>query len=106
MLRMVPVSAGGAGEAAAAVLLGPVDDRTLLRETNDTGQAERATEDILGQSLQTEPVARCQADAVVDAEARVGPGAHCIGGVLVDLPGRPQQVEYFGLPGGEQAVAA
>jgi hypothetical protein len=73
------------GEAAAVVLCGAIQHRSVVGQADHARQTERTTQDVLGQSLQTGGVARGQIDAVVDAEAGVGPAAHLVHGLLVDL---------------------
>lgn len=102
MLRTVPVATGGTGEASAIVFLGTIDDRAFGGETDHAGQTERATRHGLSQPLQAPLVVVRQEDAVIDAEARVGPGPHLVDCSLVDLAGGEKQVEDFVLPGGEE----
>jgi len=98
------VGTGRSREAAAVVLFGPIQHRPVVRQADHASQAEGTTQDVLGQALQTGGVARGQIDAVVDAEAGVGPAAHLVHGRLVDFLGRQEQVEDLGLPCREQAA--
>ena len=63
------VGAGRAGKTAAVVFLGVVDHRTVVRQADDAGQAERTTQDVFSQSFQPRRIPRRQVNAVVHAEA-------------------------------------
>jgi hypothetical protein len=90
------IAAGRTGEAAAASLLGAIDYRAVIGQANHTGQTEGASQDVLGQPLQSRRVARRQVDAVVDAEAGVPPRSHQIDRFLIDFILSQKQREDIG----------
>jgi hypothetical protein len=92
------VGAGGAGEPAAGPLLGQVENLAPGGHLDQTLEAERAAEQVLAEALEAGGVASVEAHAVVNAEARVAPGAHLRDDRLVDLVVCEQQVEDERLP--------
>ncbi len=81
-----------------AVLLGAVDYRAVVSQANHTGQAEGATEDILGQPLQSRRIAGRQVYAVVDTEAGMWPRSHQIDRFLIHLVCGQKQCKDIVLP--------
>ena len=99
------IATGWVGKAAV-VFFGPIDHRSVVGQPDHARQAERATQNILGQTLQTERVARCEVHTVIDAETTMGPRAHLVLRRLVDLVGGYQRFENSGLPRLEQQLGA
>jgi hypothetical protein len=63
--------AGRLGETSAATLLSEVEDLAVVGDPDHAGEAERAAQHVLGQTLEPGGVAGSEGDAVVDTEAAV-----------------------------------
>jgi len=88
------------GESAYRVVLGLVDHLPGLRDLDHPRLAEGTSEEVLDEALHAFLIARLQPHALVDAEARVLPGAHIGHHVLGDLALGQKQGEdlLFPLP--------
>jgi len=98
--------ASGVRESLGAVLLGAIDDLPVGPDADEAGEAEGAAGHVLGEAFDAVAVARGEADAAVDVEAAVAPGADLADDGGGDAVGVEQEAKDVVLPDSEERLVA
>ena len=100
------VHACGLGKTLRMMFLRPVNDLPGGGDADEAGQAERAANHVLGQTLDALPVAGLEAGASVNVEAAVPPGSNLYYHGRPDLVLVQEQAEDLVLPEAKERLVA